>query len=115
MRTLCLVIWAAGIALAQSTKQPVTVTIDVENYVLYRGNVFDAAKLAKDPGMTTSVNQAFISGVNVGDIVAVNGKPAKGLWTMTFAVATPYRAQPMPGQLIADVDASATFQCVSHI
>src|ERR1041385_87533 len=56
MRTLYLAVWTAGIVLGQSTEEPVILTIDVENHVLYRGNVFDAAKLAKDPGPTMSVN-----------------------------------------------------------
>jgi uncharacterized protein (TIGR03437 family) len=88
---------------AQVAEQPVVLTIDVENAVIYRGTVFDASKLAKDPGPTTSVNQAFVEVVNVGDIVAVNGKPAKGLWSCTV-YAMPYRQAPLPGQPIADFD-----------
>src|SRR5258708_12960699 len=80
---------------AQVAEQPVVLTIDVENTAIYRGTVFDASKLAKDPGPTTSVNQAFVEAVNVGDIVAVNGKPAKGLWSSPV-YAMPYRPVPLP-------------------
>src|SRR5437660_1443518 len=79
--------------LAQTPEEPVVLTVDVENVVIYRGTVFDAAKIAKDPGPTTSVNQAFVEAINIGDIVAINGKPAKGLWSSTV-YATPYRSAP---------------------
>lgn len=95
---------------AQVPEQPVVLTIDVENTVIYRGTVFDASKLAKDPGSTTSVNQAFVEAVNVGDIVAVNGKPAKGLWSSPV-YAMPYRQAPLPGQPIADFDLGGGVFC----
>ena len=95
---------------AQVAEQPVVLTIDVENTVIYRGTVFDAAKLAKDPGPTTSMNQAFVEAVNVGDIVAVNGKPAKGLWSAPV-YAMPYRQVPLPGQPIADFDLGGGVFC----
>lgn len=88
---------------AQVAEHPVVLMIDVENTAIYRGTVFDASKLAKDPGPTTSVNQAFVEAVNVGDIVAVNGKPANGLWSSPV-YAMPYRQAPLPGQPIADFD-----------
>src|SRR5215472_1076895 len=95
---------------AQTQDQPVVLTIDVENTVIYRGTVFDASKLAKDPGPTTSVNQAFVEAVNVGDIVAVNGKPAKGLWSSPV-YAMPFRQVPLPGQPIADFDLGGGVFC----
>jgi len=102
-RIVLLAMLAATAVLAQAPEEPVLLTIDVENAVIYRGTVFDASKLAKDPGPTTSVNQAFVEAVNVGDIVAVNGKPAKGLWSAPV-YAMPYRQVPLPGQPIADFD-----------
>src|SRR5215472_16311920 len=88
---------------AQTQDEPDVLTIDVENTVIYRGTVFDSSKIAKDPGPTTSVNQAFVDAINIGDIVAINGKPVKGIWSSTV-YSTPYRANPQPGQLIADFD-----------
>jgi hypothetical protein len=93
-----------------SCGRPVVLTVDVENVVIYRGTVFDASKLAKDPGPTTSANQAFVEAINIGDIVAVNGKPVKGLWSSTV-YATPYRAATQPGQPIADFDLAGTNFC----
>jgi hypothetical protein len=47
--------------------------------------------------------------------VMVNGKPAKGLWNNNFANALTFRANPTPGQPIADIDAGGIFQCFWHI
>jgi len=102
-RYCLLAVLVTSTLVAQVAEQPVVLTIDVENAVIYRGTVFDASKLAKDPGPTTSVNQAFVEVVNVGDLVAVNGKPIKGLWSCTV-YAMPYRQAPLPGQPIADFD-----------
>lgn len=100
--------------LAQAIEDPVVLTIDVENVVIYRGTVFDASKLAKDPGPTTSVNQAFVDAINIGDIVAINGKPVKGVWSSTV-YATPFRRAPQPGQVIADFDLAGTNFCTWQI
>jgi hypothetical protein len=94
--------------------EPVVLTLNIENTVIYRGTVFDAAKLAKDPGPTTSVNQAFVESMNVGDVVSINGKPVKGLWSSS-AFAMPYRSAPQPGQPIADFDLAGTNFCTWQI
>jgi hypothetical protein len=99
---------------AQVTDEPVVLTIDVENQVLYRANVFDLSKIAKDPAPTTSVNQAFLHGMYIADIVAINGKPVKGT-VSTSSIATPFRSAPQPGQVIADFDGAATFFCTWQI
>jgi len=96
--------------LAQTLDDPVILTVEVANSVIYRGTVFDATKIAKDPGPTTSANQAFIEAMNLGDIVSVNGKPVKGIWSSSV-LAMPYRANPQPGQPIADFDLAGTNFC----
>jgi hypothetical protein len=56
--------------------------VDVENYVLYSEDTFDVSKLAIDPKPTTAApSRNFTSSVQIGDIVAVNGHPAKGTLT----------------------------------
>src|SRR4029077_16137981 len=84
---------AAQFVMAQTASEPVVLTIDVENYVAYRGDVLDPAKVSKDPNPTTGTILAFLETVQVGDIVAVNGKPAKGLY-QTVGVIMPFRASP---------------------
>ena len=101
--------------LAQAPEDPVVLTVDIENAVNYRGTVFDASKIAIDPGPTTSAPQAFIGNINIGDIVAVNGKPAKGVWSATYSFATPYRSAPQPGQVIADFDLGGVGECTFQI
>ena len=56
--------------------------IEVDNAVLYRADVTDTSKLSREPGVTTPLPaRAFQPAQGAGDIVAVNGKPAKGVWT----------------------------------
>src|SRR5258707_3428944 len=87
---------------------PVTILeIDVENLVRYVGDTSDVAKFATNPNVTTPVPPRNF-GVNgeIGDIVAVNGQPAKGTLTRNsrgFVLNT----APSPGQAIADTVRSA--------
>jgi hypothetical protein len=106
------------VAFAQTTpvvEQPVVITVEGDNSVLYRGDTFDISKIAKNPTPTTSTNQAFIASINVGDVRTVNGQPAKGLWSYHTTLAMPFRASPQPGQPIADMDSGGFIQCVWHI
>src|SRR5579859_3646372 len=111
-----MLLWA-GLASAQGTQpttNPVILTIDVENYVQYRGDVPDPLKFAQNHNPTTAPAIAFMQNVQVGDIVAVNGKPAKGLWQNRFIIM-PFRLNPAPGQPIADWDSGGILQCVWEI
>jgi len=109
-----LAVLTSPVILAQAPEDPVVLTIDIENAVIYRATVFDVSRIARDPGLTTSVNQAFVDAINIGDIVSINGKPAKGLWSSTV-YATPYRSAPQPGQPIADFDLAGTNFCTWQI
>lgn len=62
--------------------------IDVANYVPYHYDAFDIQKFATGPVLTPTLGngKAFDFFVFVGDIVAVNGKPVKGLWTARSTV-----------------------------
>src|SRR5215470_3644781 len=77
---------------------PSLLEIDVENIVSYSSDVFDASKFATDPNLTTAVparNFGFV--MAVGDITAVNSKPARGtLIARQQAVAL--NPVPNPGQ-----------------
>jgi len=104
---------AFGEAAARSNK-PIVITIETENHVQYRGNVSDPAQYAKNPNPTTAPVITFAKNVQIADIVAVNGEPAKGLWTTHFLV-TPFRRNPAPGQAIADLDSGALFYSAYEI
>lgn len=102
--------------LGQPFEEPVALKIDVENHVLYRGTVSDPAQIGRDPGPNATPPQVgFVPGINIGDIVAINGTPVKGIWSSSFTQTTPYRANPQPGQFIAAADSGATFSCTWQI
>jgi hypothetical protein len=109
--TLCQLLYAQTSPFADA---PVVLTVEVQNATLYRADTFDISKIAKDPGPTTSVNQAFITSVNIGDLRMVNGEAVKGIWSSP-AFALPFRANPQPGQPIADVDSGGMLQCIWQI
>jgi hypothetical protein len=61
--------------MAQAVEEPVVLAISLENVVLYCGNVSDVTKEGKESGpVNTSEQILFVSGINVGDIVAINGR-----------------------------------------
>jgi hypothetical protein len=96
----------------------VTITnlqIDVKNAVGYLIDTPDNTKLATDPNVTQRVPTLnFGSSVLLGDIVAVNGKPAKGLLgDRIVTINTSQNA--MPGQAIADVERSSIVELVWEI
>ncbi len=81
---------------------PAILTIDVENVVEYQGDISDPSKFATKPNVTPSAGVgAFSVEVAFGDIVAVNGQPAKGVYVgrPVGIILTP---NPKPGQAIAD-------------
>ena len=115
-RLLVLAVLACPFLPAQTPDEPVVLTIDVDHAVLYRGGVYDTSKLGKDTGPTVAGAQIpFVDGINIGDIVAINGQPVKGIWSSSYMQTTPYRSAPVSGQFIADVNASATFFCTWQI
>src|SRR5258708_11280234 len=92
-----------NLALGQST-QTTLLKIDIQDYVPYNYDVYDNQKFASAPVLTPIVPmgaKAFGFLVFIGDIVAVNGKPVKGLWT---ARATGFFFDPnaVPGHSTAD-------------
>lgn len=99
MTSSFLIALAAGLPLlAQMGEEPVVLTIEVENHVPYRGTVADPAQFGTTPGpVPTPAQIPFVSGINVGDIVAINGTPVRGIWSSSFTHTTAYRRSPQPG------------------
>jgi hypothetical protein len=80
----------------------VTLIVDVDNAVTYRSDVIDPAQ--RGTSMTQTAvppNRPFTDALTVGDIVAVNGKPARGLWTSRVHVMG-FSPTPTAGFGIAD-------------
>jgi hypothetical protein len=97
---LCLAIWPRT-GLAQ-TAPPVILHVDLENYVQYWEDS-DPSKFATNPNQTTLTGlNTFMTDVHLADVVAVDGRPAKG----TFVARTQlfrYNPSQTPGQSIADI------------
>src|SRR5216683_5139426 len=65
---------------------PTILEVDVENFLAYFEDSSDVSKFATNPNPTTAVVQRnFYFYVFIGDIVAVNGQPAKGTMTRNAA------------------------------
>jgi uncharacterized protein (TIGR03437 family) len=101
--------WAALVLMAaycipgQGQAPPPTIlAIDVENPVQYFEDTSDLSKFATDPNATTAIPpKNFAWTVYIGDIVAVNGQPAKGTVTRNLRQVF-LSTTPNPGQAIAD-------------
>jgi hypothetical protein len=79
--------------------------IDVDNAVIYWEDVADSSKWATMPGPVArdaTAGTALRSRTAIGDIVAVNGQPAKGLWALVFRNFTATTSL-TPGRVIADL------------
>ena len=75
--------------------------VDLENCVLYVTDVSDLSKFATDPNITavTPAAKNFGTTLLICDVVAVNGKPAKGTAIVNGRTAN---LSTNPGQAIAD-------------
>lgn len=96
---------AAGIYIAAAQVTPATILeVEVENIVAYNSDLFDASKFATDPNLTTIQTgpRNFGFTVAIGDIVAVNSKPAKGslVFRGQSVILSP---APTAGQAVADI------------
>ncbi len=103
-KTAFVLVACAAALLAQTP--PVTILeIETDNVVSYVHDVADRAKIATVPGVVpvpAESQRVFNSVVTFGDIVAVNGKPARGSWAMRILMlycGTTYT----PGRMIADI------------
>ena len=93
---------------------PVTILeIDMENVVNYVDDLADPSKKATSPAMSPIPSlfmYAFRMNITLADIVAVNGKPAKGLHVQQFGPRVFGTTQFTPGRSIADLDGGCQLQ-----
>ncbi len=75
--------------------------VEVENITTYIGDTSDYSKLATDPKLTSVQPKAFSNLYGIGDIVAVNGKPARGTFSV-FAALNLLAPVELPGIAISD-------------
>lgn len=77
----CLVLLFCPALLGQGENR-VTLVVDLDNVVSYRSNIIDLDELGATGTQTSPpAVRPFTDALTVGDIVAVNGSPARGLWT----------------------------------
>ena len=92
----------AGMVCSAFCQIPSVIQIDIENYAYYYADNPDYSKLAGSQQAVPAVStKTFSSFIGLADIVRVNGKPAKGTWSIR-ATTTNYTPAPQPGQAIAD-------------
>lgn len=93
----------------QTAEQPVVLTIDMDNYVVYRGDVTDPSRISRDPGPTVAgPSRAFQNQNHMADLVAVNGNPIKGsLWVAGSPAL--FRVSPQIGNSIADFNGAGPY------
>lgn len=104
---------AGAVAFAQTT--PVVLDIEVENAVRYVADIPDVSKFAQSTAATpAAATRAFTDSILIGDIRAINGSPAKGLWTSRQFTLN-FGPNPGPGAAIADVAQSTIAECKYEI
>ena len=81
---------------------PVVLQIEYENGVRYLYDSVDIPSFATLPTPTSLAAPTFANMVLVADVVAVNGRPAKGLF-LTRQIVLNLTANPSAGQAIADL------------
>src|SRR5260370_16298294 len=71
---------------------PKTFQVDVNNFVLYNYDTFDTIQFGTNPNPTSVPMKTYNNHISIGDIVAVDGIPAKGtlLCTHTMFVLSPF-------------------------
>ena len=97
------------------TGPPVILTVDLENIVSYEADVSDVSKFGTVTTRTvgTAANN-FAPVIWLADVVAVNGKPAKGTWTVRGNILI-RSTTPSPGVAIADSSAFFFFDWIVDI
>jgi len=118
LRTFASAILSAGMCCNPMPGQgPVIMTIDTQNVVEYQADTGNVPQYATNPNVVPAAPiRNFTVATPLGDIVAVNGETAKGLYT---SVVTSILASPTPdaseGGAIADSTAGSIRQQIFHI
>jgi hypothetical protein len=105
--SLIAVVLASALPAFPQSVTPVTLLIDVQDHVEYQDDISDVTKFATIPTLTPAVNfRTFSVATVLADVVAVNGQPAKGVYT---AQARALGASPTAtaGDAIADIQRAA--------
>ncbi|HYL38308.1 MAG TPA: hypothetical protein VEV17_20490 [Bryobacteraceae bacterium] len=95
--------------------QVAVLQMEIDDFRHYTYDVADYSKFATQATETTAVNaKNFADRLCFGDIVAINGKPAKGTQVVRVSGVT-LRPNPAPGQSIADIVRNGYFDSILEI
>jgi hypothetical protein len=100
-----LVLLGAGGELLEAQMPPVVLRIDTANFVRYDQETADWTKFGTVPGVVTLVPghlPPFGSYITMGDVIAVNGRPVKGVRVFRGLNAN-FAIDAMPKQAVADL------------
>ena len=120
--TALLIVLHCNLAKGQTTP-PTTLTIDIANVVEYQADISDPTKFAKNANITPSLGLGpppnaipnFAAVTIIGDIVAVNGQAAKGIYAGRSIPINAANPAPWLGGAIADVTRTALRQHIFEI
>jgi len=99
------VLVACAASLSAGTPPVTILEVDMENVVQYYDDATDPLKFGTSAGavgLASNFNSVFKWNIMLGDIVAVNGRPAKGLFVIR-SIAPRYTDVYTPGRAISDV------------
>jgi hypothetical protein len=113
----CLVATAYAGLSCMAEPHPQNLKVDINNLVLYNYDTFDTSVFGMMGGIVPSMMKTYNYHISIGDIVAVNGDPAKGtlLCTHTMFVLSPTAAAGGGGPAIADTTRSMIDDCSLEI
>jgi uncharacterized protein (TIGR03437 family) len=104
-------ILAAGCLHAADQPLFSVLTIETDNTVTYVGDIADPTKLAlSTTPVSPGTTRAFTESITIGDVVSINGRPAKGLW-QTRGFAMGYSPTASAGSAIADSAEGGPGEC----
>jgi len=117
--TITLLIIAGVLSTSQAmlAQAPVTILdIQAENRVAYFHDIWDYSRIASDPGIATPLRplKPFQSDTDIYDIVAVNGKPAKGTWVNRCSPEVGLDPNAVHGAAMPRAIADVTRACLMH-
>lgn len=95
----------SGMLAASSLAQelPVILEVEVENVVDYLGDVTDPSRVGRSPvPVTANLTGNWYRNMELGDVTAIGGSPAKGVFVREIQVIRLATA-PTPTQAVADV------------
>src|SRR3974390_418167 len=106
--TLSLALVIALCCGAKAQTPPATLKVELQDVVSYLLDTPDLSKFGTDPSVTSltpGISRVLLSGtlVQIGDIVSVNGRPAKGTF-VEHGVSLHLSPTPAAGQAVGDTN-----------